>query len=227
MTMIRPFLAAITGGSGSGKSWLSERLQERLGDDATIVSLDDFYRDRSRLTLEKRERINFDHPNAIDWRLFTRWIVSARRGCHSMLPCYDFETHTRAARGLSWKPTKVVLVNGLWLLWKDSIRQAFDFSIFVDCPEELRLERRAARDVTERGRTPTGVRRQFSEVVAPMHNLYVAPQAHWANMVLVHPIGEADVDRVINRLRRFLPETQMMQEYRGQAEENVWGACSI
>jgi uridine kinase len=195
---------AIVGGSGSGKSWLSGRLQEYFGRRLTRVSLDDFYRDRSRLPASRREHLNFDHPNAIDWELFRKWLLAARAGRAAALPRYDFKTHSRQPSSSTWSQAPLVAVDGLWLLWKASLRRLFDFSVFIDCPAEVRLERRASRDLVERGRTVVSVRRQFAEVVAPMHEIYVDPQMRWADLVLSHPLGEGDLYRVAARLTDML-----------------------
>jgi len=202
---LSPRFIAIVGGSGSGKSWLGARLAQYFGTQAARVSLDDFYRDRRAVPEKQRDAINFDHPNAIDWAAFQRWIVTARAGRTASLPRYDFKTHTRIGNDQPWEPAPLVLIEGLWLLWRAAVRRLFDFSIFIDCPETTRLERREKRDIAERGRTTKSVRRQFRDAVAPMHRLYVEPQTRWADMVLTHPVGEATVYRVAVRLTELLP----------------------
>ena len=219
---------AIVGGSGSGKSWLGHRLGEYFGMQAARVSLDDFYRDRSHLSRQRRESINFDHPNAIDWPAFQKWIVTVRAGRPAMVPHYDFKTHTRKTESRPWTPAPLILIEGLWLLWRAAVRRLFDFSFFVDCPSDIRLQRREKRDVAERGRTRTSVRRQFRQVVSPMHEIYVAPQIRWADMVLSHPIGEADVYRVAVRLTDLLPPAgPWMGPSEPSCETNSWRVCSL
>ena len=90
-----PKIIAITGGSGSGKSWLADRLLEHFGVRAARVSLDDFYRDRSHLAPARRLRVNYDRPEAIDWKLFQTWLRGCRNGVIGPVPRYDFKTHTR------------------------------------------------------------------------------------------------------------------------------------
>jgi uridine kinase len=119
-----------------------------------------------------------------------------------------------------------VLVDGLWLLRKPAVRQLFDFSIFLECPEELRLERREARDISERGRSLNSVRRQFAEVVAPMHERYVAPQSRWADMLLTHPVGEADIYRVSVRLTALLAPSTTPWRRVGTARTELEGRVS-
>lgn len=186
---------AIVGGSGAGKSWLAERLQQCLGGSCARISLDHFYRDRSHLPAGKRERVNYDHPRAIDWERVRQFLSDARAGRTTFVPQYDFKTHTRVGPQL-WEPRPVVVFEGLWLLTRETVRRHFDLSIFLDAPGWLRLRWRIARDVAERGRTPQSVRRQFILQVGPMHVRHVAPQRRWADMVLKQKIGKPEIDQV-------------------------------
>jgi len=222
--MTRPRFIAIVGGSGCGKSWLSRRLQEHLGRRVSRVSLDDFYRDRSHLSPRRREALNFDHPNSIDWELFQKWILAARANRATTMPRYDFKTHTRETEDAPWSPTPLVLVDGLWLHWRPAIRRLFVFSVFIDCPGEVRLQQREARDLMERARTRMSIQRQFKEVVAPMHETYVEPQMLWADLVLSHPVGEGDVYLVAARLTDLLsPTITSHPSTRGGLKENRSG----
>jgi uridine kinase len=210
---LTPKVVAITGGSGSGKSWLAERLQEHFGARAARVSLDDFYRDRSNIAPARRLQVNYDHPQAIDWPLFEAWLRSCRTGRAYSLPHYDFETHTRLSEQIDLPVTPLILVEGLWLLRRPHVRQLLDFSIFIECPDNIRLERRQKRDVEERGRSPTSIRRQFAQSVLPMHERFVAPQAQWADMVLTYPIRESDVYRIAVRLGALLTPAPALRPF--------------
>ena len=190
-----PVIVAIVGGSGSGKSWLAQRLQHGFGGEAARVSLDSFYRDRSHLSLRTRERINFDHPRSIDWGCVAEFLAEVRRGAATNIPEYDFTLHARA--GLSaWEPKPIVLFEGLWLLGKPALRSCFDLKVFLDVPAELRLRRRIVRDVAERGRTIDAIRRQFRTHVSPMHSRHVAPQKRWADRVLGARVGKREIDEL-------------------------------
>lgn len=180
-------LIAIVGGSGSGKTWLADRLLEEFGNDARRLSLDDFYRDLSHLTPDERVRTNFDHPNAIDWPLFRRSISSIRRGEATESPIYNFSTHMRRTETKTWQPCRLVLLDGLWLLRRAELRQLYSLSVFIECPESSRLERRVKRDQRERGRSARSVRAQFEQHVAPMHNRFVAGQVQHADFVVESP----------------------------------------
>jgi uridine kinase len=201
---MRPKLIAIAGGSGSGKSWLAERLQALLSGEAQRLSLDAFYLDRSHLPPGRRARINYDHPRCIDWPLVRSALENLKAGRSVRVPRYDFASHSRAAETDVLEPTPVLLVEGLWLLRRNEVRRLFDLSIFLDCPSALRLTWRMARDTIARGRTEESVRGQFRATVAPMHSLYVAPQRRHADLVLRQPLDGESVDELVDRLRATL-----------------------
>lgn len=180
----RTLLVAIVGGSGSGKTWLAEKLCAALGRRAARLSLDDFYRDRSHLPVGRRGRINFDHPRAIDWVAFARVAEACLAGKPVRVPSYNFETHSRRAKPRLFHPKPITLVDGLWLLHRRKLRRLFGVSIFLKCSQTTRLRRRLARDLLSRGRAAASVRAQFRLTVAPMHTQHVAPQARWAQMVV-------------------------------------------
>jgi len=201
MKAVQPrVIIGIVGGSGSGKTWLTQRLQRALGDRAMRLALDDFYRDRSHLSPARRAQINFDHPRAIDWKLFIRVLTQCRRGLTASFPRYNFATHTRSVCEDSWNPAPLILVEGLWLLHDKTVRALFDFGVYLDCPAQLRLERRLARDLAERGRSVESVREQFWKTVAPMHRQFVAPQSHLADLILDQPSGDAEIQLLIDRI---------------------------
>jgi uridine kinase len=197
-------LIAIVGGSGSGKTWLSQRLAEEFGQDAGRLSLDDFYRDLSHLPPVERDRTNFDHPDAIDWPLFYRCVSGICRGQAVALPSYDFATHTRRPVAQAWQPRRVVLLEGLWLLRDLELRQLYRLSVFVDCPEHVRLKRRLARDLRERGRSARSVCAQFERQVAPMHHRFVTAQARHADLVLESPVSTTQLSELLARCNQRL-----------------------
>jgi uridine kinase len=192
----QPLFVAIVGGSGSGKTWLADKLKAALGPKAGRLSLDDFYRDRSRLSPAQRARINFDNPAAIDWPAFERALDSCLHWKETQVPRYDFRTHCQLPRSVALKPKPIMLVDGLWLLRSARIRRFFGFRIFLDSPVQLRLRRRLARDVTGRGRSRKSVKEQFQRTVEPMHRKYVAPQVRWADVVLHADWDTQDVRRL-------------------------------
>jgi uridine kinase len=195
-----PCLVAITGGSGSGKTWLAERLQAALGPRAVRLSLDSFYHDRSHLTPARRARLNFDHPAAVSWGEAEAALKDLLAGRTTRIPDYDFKRHCRTNRARLVRPRPIILMDGLWLLRRRSLRRLLTLSIFVDCPTHLRLRRRLERDLRGRGRSATSVREQFRVTVEPMHRRYVAPQKYKADVVLRPPWGRRQLREILARL---------------------------
>jgi uridine kinase len=199
-----PRLAAIVGGSGAGKTYLARLLQKEFGKDAVVLSLDDFYRDRSHLPLERRARTNFDDPRAIDWECLELTLKRLMQRKPTRVPRYDFATHCRLPQQTVLKSRAIILVDGLWLLRRPSIRRLFDCKVFVQCALQLRFARRLRRDVVERGRTEQSVRKQFFKTVAPMHKKFVQPQARWADVVLPGTFANAEVKALAQRIAQNL-----------------------
>jgi uridine kinase len=182
-----PFLVAIVGGSGSGKTWLARQLKASLRRRAILLSLDDFYKDCSHLSPIRRARLNFDHPRAIDWPCFERILQKLAAGQPVQAPLYDFRTHSRVRSTRNVKPAGLVLVDGLWLLRRPSVRHLFALKIFIQCPRAKRLRRRLARDLQDRSRSRASVLWQFKTTVEPMHRKYVQPQSRYADLILRSP----------------------------------------
>lgn len=206
-------LVAIVGGSGAGKGWLVERLGRLLGEQACHLSLDDFYRDRASLAPSRRGCLNFDNPHAIDWNRAEQTLRDCQAGRITQVPRYDFASHRRLPAGALLQPKPLVLVEGLSLLVRPPVRHLFDLKIYLDCPLGLRLRRRLSRDVTERGRKPDEVKRQFRSTVAPMHARYVEPQRRWADLVLAQPFRKTDILQLAERLWSLLCAGSPLQSW--------------
>jgi uridine kinase len=222
-------IVGIAGGSGAGKTWLSERLASAFRGEASRISLDDFYRDRSHLSAVRRRRINYDHPRAIEWALLANVLRGFRGGRVMRVPRYDFASHSRSAATTECMATRLLLVEGLWILSRKEIRAEFDLTLYIDCPASKRLARRMARDVAERGRTGKDVRRQFETVTEPMHARYVAPQRELATVVLHDPISESDIKGLEGRVRELLKESQAVgrpDQPRAWGRETEWRAAA-
>jgi uridine kinase len=182
-----PFLVAIAGGSGSGKTALAGALAGALAPAAVDrLAQDAYYRDRSALPPEARARLNFDAPEALDLDLFVEHLGALRRGQRVRPPRYCFVTHCRRGESAPVGRSDVVLVEGLLLLVDPRARDLFDLRIYLDAPEAVRLARRLDRDVRERGRTERSVVTQFRQWTGPAHRRWVEPSRAWADLVLVN-----------------------------------------
>lgn len=194
-----PVHIAVVGGSGSGKTWLAERLAAALAPRTAHLSLDDFYRDLSSLPAAERDRVNFDDPAAIDWEKFREIVEGLATGAVE-LPLYDFATHTRKTETRRLEPVPLVIWDGLWLLHPDWLRGKFAFSIYVDCGPEERFRRRAERDVRSRGRSFESVQCQFFEQVEPMNRQFVEPQRARATVAVASPLAGAEIAGLVRKL---------------------------
>lgn len=211
----RPFLVAIAGGSGTGKTALAAAIADALRP-AVVGRLaqDAYYRDRGELPAAARDHLNFDVPEALDLDLFVRHLRALRGGRPVRPPRYCFVTHRRRGHGERVDPADVVLVDGLLLLLDARARELFDLRIYLEAPDRLRLSRRLARDVGERGRTPRSVVAQYQTFTFPAHRRYVEPSKAWADLVLVNagrlaPVAEVAATIIrTQRERRRLPRAQ-------------------
>jgi len=194
-------LIALVGGSGAGKTWLANRLCQEFGDEAIVLSLDDFYVDLSHLMLSERKQINFDHPDMIEWPLFESVLRELQNGVTVLTPRYDFVSHTRLTEWTPRSPRAFIFVEGLWPLRLPQVRELFDLRVFLDCPEVLRWQRRLARDVTGRSRTTESICEQFWNVVVPMHERHVKSQKIWADLTIEQPISQSELARLITTVR--------------------------
>ncbi len=178
----------ICGGSGSGKTTLTTQLVERFGAERVlVVHHDAYYRNRPDLDFAARCAVNYDHPDSLETDLLVEHLTLLRAGRTAPLPTYDFARHLRRPDVVLAEPRPLILVEGILVFAEAQLRSCFDLRIFVDVPAEVRLERRVRRDVEERGRDAADVRRNFEEVVAPMHERFVEPHRADAEVVIEHP----------------------------------------
>jgi uridine kinase len=200
-TDLKPYLIGVAGPSCAGKTELSRRLAKLLS--AAILPLDCYYFDLSHQPLEERARHNFDEPSALDHDLFLEHLQALNRGERIARPVYDFATHSRTRDTEIVEPGRFIIVEGLFVLYWEDVRQTFGTRVFVDLDDKTCLDRRILRDVKERGRTPESVMWQFTETVRPMAEKYIRPTHQFADVVVCgdDPI-EASVTAVMAQVDR-------------------------
>ncbi len=181
----KPFILAIGGGSGSGKTTFARRLQEKLGaGKCRLLSQDSYYIDQSHRFDRDGGSVNFDHPDAIEFSLLAAHQNELKENQSVDVPIYDFATHKRLEETIVFEPAPIILVDGILVLSRANIREASDFLVFMECEEDLRFQRRLERDIRERGRTPDGVHAQFYGQVKPMHDEFVETSKHFADLTV-------------------------------------------
>ena len=200
--MTRAIVVGIAGGSGSGKTTFARALARALGPDfSAILSQDSYYRDMHELFDGDGGRVNFDHPDSLEFELMCAHVDQLRGGHAVRVPRYDFATHSRLPEATEFGPRPVLILDGILLLSQETVRARLNLSIFIDTPEDVRFRRRLNRDVAERGRTPDGVHQQFHRQVKPMHDLFVEPSRRFADRVIS---GESDFGPPLDALAREL-----------------------
>ena len=197
----------IAGGTGSGKTTLMDNLVKRFGDDVTVLSHDNYYRRRDDMTMEERQKVNYDEPAALETDLMVRHLDKLRQGEAIECPVYDFTQHNRSDRTITVVPKRVIIVEGILIFEDRDLRDLMDIRIFVDTDADVRLGRRILRDVEERGRTLQSVLDQYQTTVKPMHEMYVEPSKKYANIIV--PEGGRNLvalDMIKGRIQRHLEE---------------------
>lgn len=183
--MEKIMIIGIAGGTGSGKTTLTNRLKERFGDDVTVIYHDNYYKRHDEMTYEERCLLNYDHPDAFDTDLMIQHIRALKEGKSIECPVYDFTVHNRSDKTLLIKPTKVIIVEGILIFRNAYLREQMDIKIFVDTDADVRILRRILRDVKERGRSLESVVNQYLTTVKPMHEQFVEPSKRAADLIVL------------------------------------------
>jgi uridine kinase len=178
-------LVGIAGGTGSGKTSLTSRLQERLGSELCLVlAQDSYYKDGSDLSPEDQAAINYDHPDAFDTSLLVQDVRDLKRGRPVPQLTYDHSSYARRVLPDPLTPAPVILLEGILILTEEPLRRLMDIKLFIDCDADVRILRRLRRDLKERGRSYDSVEKQYLESVRPMHLEFVEPSKRWADVII-------------------------------------------
>ncbi len=201
----RPLVIGMAGGSGSGKTTIAEAIVETVGvDSVALIQHDAYYRDLKHLTLEERALVNFDHPDSLETDLLVAHLVELRSGRSIEHPVYDHSKHTRTDRTVRVDPERVVIVEGILVLYEPDLRDLMDLKIYVDTDADLRLLRRLRRDLVERQRTIESVLDQYMNTVRPMHLQFVEVSKRYADIIVPEGYNVGVVGTVTSLIRDFL-----------------------
>src|SRR3954468_20413957 len=184
----------VAGPSSSGKSELARHLVQRLPG-TSIVSLDSYYRGMEEIPLAERKKVNFDHPDSLDWELLHEHLLAIAGGRAFDEPVYSFGDYARTTETRRIEPSPFLIVEGLFVLYWPELRAMSDTKVYVRTDPEVCFQRRLARDVAERGRTPQSVREQYERTVRPSAEWFVHPTEKYADLVVS---GEEPFERSIS-----------------------------
>jgi uridine kinase len=204
--MGRPLVIGVAGGSGSGKTTVSNAILERVGRERiALLQHDAYYRDLAHLPLAERAQVNFDHPDSFDNDLYLAHIEALCAGQPVEMPTYDFATYVRLAQTITIMPQPVVLLEGILIFAEAALREKMDIKLFVDAESDMRFIRRLRRDIVSRGRTVESVIDQYLRSVRPMHLEFVEPSKRYADVIVPHGGRNAiAIDMVSARIERML-----------------------
>ncbi|MBQ9315506.1 MAG: uridine kinase [Atopobiaceae bacterium] len=195
----------IAGGTGSGKTTITNQIKERLGADVTVITHDNYYNAQHEMTLEERSLVNYDHPDAYETSLLIEHLAALRRGETVEVPVYDFSISDRTDQTTTVAPSRVIIVEGILIFVDKELRDLMDVKVFVDADADVRILRRILRDVKERGRSLESVVNQYLTTVKPMHELFVEPSKKYADVII--PTGGQNIvalDMLVNRIETHL-----------------------
>lgn len=203
----QPIVIGIAGGSGSGKTTIAHEIYERLhqNDHMLILTQDSYYKNNDKLSMEERQKINYDHPDAFDMPLLTEQLKQLMNRQSIEMPVYNFTAHTRSKETIHIEPADIIILEGILVLSDKQLRDLMSIKIFVDTDDDIRFIRRLERDTQERGRTMDSVITQYLATVKPMYHQFLEPTKRYAD-IIVPEGGENDVaiDMLTTKLRSVL-----------------------
>ena len=175
----------IAGGSGSGKTTVVNAITSKLKEKVVVIPQDSYYKDSSPLPIEERHKINFDHPDAIDWDLLCGQLKELKEGKTIEQPVYSYISCSRSkTETVTVAPAEVIIVEGILIFTCKELVDQMNIKIFVDADDDDRLMRIIVRDNLERGRDVTAVVNHYTETVKPMHLQFIEPSKRYADIII-------------------------------------------
>ena len=200
------FIIGITGGTGSGKTTIVNKVKNLFDQsDVGFLSSDSYYKDNSNLNFSKRDKLNYDTPDAIDFDLLNSHIKILKTGQDINVPQYSFSTHLRLKNSTLFKPKKILIIEGILILSNMTLKGQINYNVFLDCSRDTRLKRRLERDISERGRNREDIIKLFENRLDKMHRNYVEPIKKECNLIL-NTENNTKIDILIDIIKKKLGE---------------------
>lgn len=182
---MKSLVIGIAGGTGSGKTTVTNKILEHIDRSRVdVIQHDYYYKDISAHGGKRPEEINFDHPSSLETDLLIHHIRDLKEGQGVELPIYNFTTHKRMDATRNVDPREIIIIDGILIFTEKRLRDLMDIKIFVDTDADERLLRRIRRDILERGRSIESVMQQYMNTVKPMHMEFVEPSKVWADIII-------------------------------------------
>lgn len=201
-------LIGVAGGSGSGKTTVANNLVKAFkAEDAVLVEQDAYYRELLNMSIEEKAKVNFDHPDSIEFELLRKHLEMLKEGKSIDRPIYDFTTHSRKEGAVRINSSKIIIVEGILIFAVPEIRELLDVKIFVDTDADEMILRRIERDMNERGRSFESVKNQYLTTVKPMFLEFCEPSKRYADVII--PRGgenKVAIDMIISNLKGYLEQ---------------------
>lgn len=199
----KSIIICIAGASGSGKTTFAKKLLAALPKNhTTLISQDSYYKDLSHLTTEEKSKQNFDHPESLDFKLLKDQLINLLKGKEVLQPSYDFNTHSRLESRTTLYPTKIIIVEGTLVLSEKSLLDLYDLKLYINLPQDICLERRINRDISERGRTKESVLKQYELTVKPMFEEFILPSKNNADYIIPGQSNDTYINDIVKEIRK-------------------------
>ena len=178
-------IIGISGGSCSGKTFISNKIREKFHNKKIeIISLDSYYKDLSHIKFSEREKNNFDQPDSFDFELLLNNLIELKKNGEVSIPKYSYKSHTRKKNKKIITKKRIVIIEGIFSLYNKNLRNEMNYKVFIDEDENIRLKRRLKRDIINRGRSKESIIKQYNNSVKKMHTKFVEPLKEFSDLIL-------------------------------------------
>lgn len=207
---MKNIIIGITGGSGSGKTYLSNKLIDIFGEgNINLIQMDSYYNDLKHLSMEEREKNNFDEPNAFDFTLLLDHLKTLDNIGNVEIPNYDYKTHTRKNETSKITHKPILIIEGIFAIYDKKVRSLMNLAVYIDIENNIRKERRIKRDMIQRERTKDSIIYQYENIVEPMYKKYILPMKNKSNLILKEISEKSnEFNKLVNYINKIIIENE-------------------